>query len=103
MMKSAVNLKEDKDMPCNKRLKNSINPTTLTPKYAQSLLERLPKNLENSYYSASTGKFFKHNEHGRLLAWSETLNKWFLWLHPVDPLEVHWSQQEIQNSAALSE
>lgn len=52
--------------------------TPLTKVDAQNILEKMPPDAE----MYSEGKYFKFNEHKTgVLAWSDVLGKWILWLH----------------------
>lgn len=72
----------------------------LTPTFAHELLAKMPVGDFSLYYGARTKKFFRSNEHGGTIAWSETLQKWIMWLHPTDPLEVTWSFNKIRQVAS---
>lgn len=80
---------------CSMRNTNKISKP-LTKENAILLLEKMPVDAE----IFSEGKFFKSNQSGTgLLAWSETLNKWIMWLHKESkPVEV-FTHLEIINAS----
>ena len=68
----------------------------LNQKQAIELKAKMPEDAE----IYADGKFFKSNGYGTgLLAWSETLNRWIMWLHPETECEV-FTKDEILNTAA---
>lgn len=71
----------------------------LTPKLAHALLAEIPVGDFEIYYDAEFKKFLRRNEHGGLIAWSKTLQKWIMWLHPSDNYSVHWDFNKIRQVA----
>ena len=71
----------------------------LTPKLAHALLAEMPVGDFEIFYDAEFKKFLKRNEHGGLIAWSKTLQKWIMWLHPSDNCSVHWDFNKIRQVA----
>lgn len=88
----------------NKNLKEA----KLTKSLACKILADLPyTNLNGGavdfakiHFDADAAKYFTYNEHNRLYAWSCTLQKWILWLHPktTDPTFI-WSIDSIREKA----
>ena len=71
----------------------------LTPKLAHALLAEMPVGDFDIYYDAEFKKFLRRNEHGGVIAWSKTLDKWIMWLHSSDNCSVHWSFNKIRQVA----
>lgn len=69
----------------------------LTPKLAHALLAEMPVGDFDIYYDAEFKKFLRRNEHGGVMAWSKTLDKWIMWLHSSDncSCSVHWNFNKI--------
>lgn len=72
---------------------------SLTPELAHLLLAEMPVGDFDIYYDAEFKKFLRINEHGGVIAWSKSLYKWIMWLHPYGNFSVLWSFNKIRQVA----
>lgn len=68
----------------------------LTPKFAHYLISIMPnESIYEISYDPLYKKFFKDGENGELLAWSQHLKKWILWIHDIS--DVQWKYRDIHD------
>lgn len=71
----------------------------LTPNLAHALLAQMPVGDFDIYYDPEFKKFLRKNEHGGVIAWSKSLDKWIMWLHPSENFSIHWCFDRIRQVA----
>lgn len=64
-------------------------------------MSELPNGVDDIYYDIWLEKAFVSDKYGGVLAWSQSQNKWIMWLHGKNPKSVVWTLSQIQDVGRL--